>query len=354
MSIGAANLYGFVNARIRALKSDFLTVGDYERLMQSKSYEDFIKLLSGSAYGSAMNRASAGKLMYPDDLALFLAKDFADVVYNLSRSLTGKVQKFTKKYMEMFLAESLKTIVRGLHAELDRDEILRFTVPTSPDQISEYELLVNANSVNAMIDLLPYWDVKVAMLTRVHLYEEYDSTAPLEVAIEEWYLRSMLDALQGFSGADKKRVLDILEARVDLNNVVTALRGLYLNLDARVIQLSLVRFTRKSRALMDSLGTATNWRDVFARLNTTRYAQVGGRLTRLYEETNDLAEIELAVSDYVAKRVLQQMTAFPFHLGTIIGFFNLKYYEVRNIRSIAVGIERGESADTIRQMITIW
>ncbi|MCK5389948.1 MAG: V-type ATPase subunit, partial [Candidatus Thorarchaeota archaeon] len=49
-----------------------------------------------------------------------------------------------------------------------------------------------------------------------------------------------------------------------------------------------------------------------------------------------------------------QLTAFPFHLGTIIGFFSLKQYEVRNLRSIAVGIERGESAEVIRRMITIW
>ncbi len=354
MSIGAANLYGFVNARIRALKSDFLTVGDYERLMQSKDYDDYIKILSGTAYGPSMNRASSGKNLYPNELALFLAKEFAEVVYNLSRSLTGKVQKFTKKYMELFLAESIKTIVRGLHAGLDREEILRFTVPTSAEQLSEYEMLVNSPSVNAMIDSLPYWEIKVAMLTRLHLYEEYDSTAPIEVAIEEWYLRSILEALKGFSKGDKKRVLDILEARVDLHNVLATLRGLYLNLDSRVIELSLVRFTRKSRSLMESLAVSTNWRDVFNRLNTTRYAQIGGRLARLYEDTNDLAEIELAVEDYVAQRVLQQMTAFPFHLGTIIGFFNLKYYEVKNIRSIAVGIERGESADIIRQMITIW
>ena len=354
MSIGAANLYGFVNARIRALKSDFLTINDYERLMQSKDYDDFIKILSGTAYGTAMNRVASGKILYPNNLALFLAKDFAEVVYNLSRSLTGKVQKFTKKYMDMFLDESLKTIIRGIHADLDREEILRFTVPTSAEQFDQYEILANSASVSAMIDAIPYWEIRVAMLTRLHLYEEYNSTAPLEVAIEEWYLRSILDALKNFSSSDQKRVLDILEARVDLHNVVTTLRGLYLNLDPRVIELSLVRFTRKSRALMDSLVTATNWRDVFNRLNTTKYAQVGGRLYRLYEDTNDLTEIELAVEDYVAKRVLQQMTAFPFHLGTIIGFFNLKYYEVKNIRSIAVGIERGESAETIRRMITIW
>ncbi|MGY5874912.1 MAG: V-type ATPase subunit [Candidatus Thorarchaeota archaeon] len=354
MTLGAANVYGFVNARIRALKSRFLSVGDYERLLQSKSYEEFIKILSGSSYGPAMNRISPGKTLYPDDLALFLSREFAEVVYNLSRSLTGKVQDFSKTYMEMFLAESVKTILRGIHVGLDRDEILRFTVPTSPSQIEEFETLINVSSVNSMIDILPYWDIKIALLTRVPQYEEFDSTAPLEVAVEEWYLRKVMDALVDFSNDDKKRVLNILEARVDLRNVLTVLRALALGLDSRVIQMSMVRFTRKSRALMESLTTSTSWRDVFSKLNNTHYSQIGGRLQRLYEDTNDLSEVELAIEDYIAKRVLLQLTAFPFHLGTIIGFFNLKYYEVRNIRSIAVGIERGETADTIRRMITLW
>jgi vacuolar-type H+-ATPase subunit C/Vma6 len=89
-------------------------------------------------------------------------------------------------------------------------------------------------------------------------------------------------------------------------------------------------------------------------MDSTRFSQFGGRIARLYEETDDLSDVELAIEDYIAQRVKQLLTAYPFHLGTIIGFFNLKFYEIRNIRSIAVGVERGQSADNIRKMITIW
>jgi vacuolar-type H+-ATPase subunit C/Vma6 len=89
-------------------------------------------------------------------------------------------------------------------------------------------------------------------------------------------------------------------------------------------------------------------------MEATRFGQFGGRIARLYEETEDLSDVELAIEDYIVQRVKQLLTAYPFHLGTIIGFFSLKYYEVRNIRSIAVGVERGQSAENIRKMITIW
>jgi vacuolar-type H+-ATPase subunit C/Vma6 len=353
MSLRAANEYGFVNARIRGMKSRFLTIGTYENLLQTNSYQDFIKMLSGTYYGSIISKYSQTAVPSPDELGLILSQDFADVSSNLSRSLTGKVRDFADSYLDMFLAESVKSIIRGLHVGLDKDEILRFSVPTSPAQAALFQTFVDSGSVQRMIDLLPRWDLKVALLTRIPSYQEFDSTAPLEVAIEEWYLRNMLEALKEFSKTEQERVLDILESRVILRNVLTGIRATLLQLEPRVLELSLIRFSR-TREVTESIMNAKSWREVLSKLDSTRFAQLSGRLARLFEDTNDMGTVELAIEDYIAQIIKRQMTAFPFHIGTIIGFFSLKQYEIRNIRSIAVGIERGESAETIRRMITIW
>ncbi|MHA1137536.1 MAG: V-type ATPase subunit [Candidatus Thorarchaeota archaeon] len=353
MGLRSANEYGFVNARIRGMKSRFLSIGVYESLLQASSYEGFIKILSGTYYGSVIAKQSQSAIPSPDELALILSRDFADVSANLSRSLTGKIGAFTDTYLEMFYAESIKSIIRGVHVELDADEILRFSIPSSPGEANLFKTLINARSVNKLIDLLPEWDLKVALLTRLPSYQEFNSTAPLEVAVEEWYLRRMSDELLEFSKSEQKKVLDVLESRVVLRNVLTGIRATLLGLEQRVVELSLVRFPRV-RDLTDTIPSSNTWREVVAKLDNTRFAQFGGRIARMYEETDDLGDVELAIEDYIAQRIKLQLTAFPFHLGTIIGFFSLKQYEIRNLRSIAVGIERGESAETIRRMITIW
>ena len=353
MSIRSANEYGFVNARIRGMKSRFISIGVYESLIQASSYPDFIKMLSGTYYGSVIAKHSPSAVPSPDELALILSQDFVDVSASLSRSLTGKVRIFTDTFLEMFFAESIKTIIRGIHVGLDTDEILRFSVPSSSAQVSLFQTLVNASSVNAMIDLLPQWDLKVALLTRFPSYQEYDSTAPLEVAVEEWYLRKVVEALEEFSKDEQKRVLDILDSRVVLRNVLTGIRATLLGFERRALELSLVRFSR-AQSLTDAIASSNTWREVIAKLDNTRFAQFGGRIARMYEDTDDLGDVELAIEDFIAQRIKLQLTAFPFHLGTIIGFFSLKQYEMRNLRSIAVGIERGESAEVIRRMITIW
>jgi V/A-type H+-transporting ATPase subunit C len=352
MALRAATEYAYVNARIRGLKARFLTVGDYERLLQAPSYEEFIRGLSDTYYGPLIVREYPREVPTSADLGRILTKDYADVSYRLTRTLTGKVRAFTETYLDMFLAENIKSILRGLHVGLDRDEILAYLVPASPSQAQEFEILVDQGSVKRAIEVMPYWDQKIALLTRLPVYEELDSTAPLEVAIEEWYLRSVLEALKKFPRQDRERVLDVLEARVDLRNLLTMIRALALQLDARVIEMSMVRFTRK--ALMESIMTSPSWREAISKLNETRYAQLAGRLARLYEETEDISELELAIEDYIATRVKLQLTAYPFHVGTILGFFSLKRYEIRNLRSIAVGLERGMSAENIRRIITIW
>jgi vacuolar-type H+-ATPase subunit C/Vma6 len=354
MSLGAANEYGFVNARIRGLMSRYLRLDTYESLLQAKSYDEFIKALSTTTYGPIISKAHPNGIPRPDELAQILSGDFASVSHNLSRTLSGKVSEFTKAYMDMFLADSVKSMIRGINVGLDKDEILRFTVPISPRQAEQFEQLAESSTVLGFIEDLPYWDLKIALLTKVHAYEEMNSTAPLEVAAETWYLRNLLHALRGFSGEDRRKVLDVVEARVDLRNVLTLLRALALQLDSRAIDMSLVAFTGRSRALLENIRNRLTWREVLTQLESTRYGELAGRLARMYDESQNLVSVELAIEDYVAQRTRQVLSAFPFHLGTVIGFFNLKYYEVRNIRSIAVGIERGESAENIRRMITIW
>jgi len=354
MSSKAANEYGFVNARIRGMMSRFLKLDTYEALLQTRSYDDFIKLLAGTYYGPIVSKAYPSGQPTPDELALVLSEDFANVSYSLTKSLSGKVSAFAEAYMKMFLAESIKSMIRGIHVGLDKEEILRFAVPTSPEQAEEFEHLADSRSVQGFIDELPYWDLKISLLTKVHVYEEYDSTAPLEVATENWYLKNLMKALNGFTVDDQKRVLDIVEARVDLRNVLTMLRALALQLESRAIDMSLVEFTGRSKALLETIRSKPNWREVISALDSTRYRELAGRIARLYEEEQNLVSAELAIEDYIAQRVKQKMSAYPFHLGSVIGFFNLKFYEVRNIRSIAVGIERGESAENIRRMITLW
>jgi|LGOV01.1.fsa_nt_gb vacuolar-type H+-ATPase subunit C/Vma6 len=350
----ATKEFGFVNARVRGQLARSFTIADYERLLRSKDYKKFIGALRGTRYGPVISAATPAELPSPEELALVLAVDYADVSHRLTRSLSGKVRRFADTYSLVFLTEGLKTLIRGKHVGLEKSEILSFVVPTSPAQSRMFSRLLRNENVEKLIEDIPILDLKVALLTKLPAYEEFDSAVPLEVALEEWYLRKIMDSLEEFSSDDKQRIVQLLEARVDLRNAIMIMRALILGFNRRMINASIVRFTEDSQAFGDSIRQLDSWSGVLMQLRKTKHAEMASRLRRIYTNTQDLAEVELAVEDYLAQQIKKQLTGFPFHLGMVIGFFNLKYLEMRNLISIAVGLEKGEPASIIRQMITIW
>ena len=78
MISNAANEFGFVNARIRGMMSRFLRLDAYENLLQSKSYDEFIKMLAGTYYGPIISKAHPSGIPTPDELALILSGNFAE------------------------------------------------------------------------------------------------------------------------------------------------------------------------------------------------------------------------------------------------------------------------------------
>ncbi|MGY5862615.1 MAG: V-type ATPase subunit [Candidatus Thorarchaeota archaeon] len=350
----AAKEYGFVNSRVRGQLARSLRIADYERLLQSRDYKKFIGALRGTRYGAVISAATPTELPSPEELALILAVDYADVSHRLTRSLSGTVRRFAEAYALVFLIEGLKTVIRGKHVGLEKSEILSFVVPTSPGRARMFAQLLDKENVEKLIEDIPILDLKIALLTKLPAYEEFESAVPLEVALEEWYLRKVLESLEEFSDENKQRIVHLLEARVNLRNTTMMLRAQILGFNRRMIDASIVRFTEDSQAFGDSIRQRDSWGGVLMQLKKTKHPEMATRLRRIYTETQDLAEIELDVEDYLAQQIKKQLTGFPFHLGTVIGFFNLKYLEMRNLISIAVGIEKGEPASIIRQMITIW
>ena len=353
MLLWPAKEYGLINTRIRGKKTRFLTAGDFERLLQSDDFDEFINLLEATSYGSILREEFPEGVPHPDELAIILSKDFVEVISTLIKSLSGKVRSFMESYMNMVTAENLKSIIRGVYVGLDKEELLRFAVPLNPSQGEEFSKLVKAESVEELIGQIPFEDLRELLLSKIPEFDEFDSTAVFEVAIEEWYLNTVKNELEKFPKSDQQRIMGILETRVVLRNTLSILRAQELGLSSRIVRISMIHFSKRTNDLMERMLKFTTWQDVLSELSSSKYRRIGKQIHRLYEQEKDLAEVELLIEDYQAQKVKDQLRGFPFHLGIIVGFISMKFYEVRNIRSIAVGLEKRESPDEIRKMITI-
>lgn len=354
MSFMAAERYALVNVRIRAMKSRFLDSSDYDRLVQSKSYERFIDVLRTTHYRGAIDRESTTDVPGSKELTNILSKEFAECIGILSESVDDPVKSFILTYVKMPFIENLKSIIREIHGGLEERSVKEFSVPLSAAYEDFLIELGKHGTIRDMIEEIPYEDLKAALIAREPAFEEYQSTAPFEVAIEEWYLKEVQDALGDFSKDDRERVMSILEPRVDLQNVVTRLRALSLGLRSELVELSMIRFTEESRVLARNLEKTSSWNDVISILDETKYSRFADKFLQVEEDARNPYQVELGVKEYVVEQAKKQLKAFPFQLGMIVGFLTLKQYEIGNIRSLVVGIEKGISAEIMRDIIVVW
>ncbi|MBS3794830.1 MAG: V-type ATPase subunit [Candidatus Thorarchaeota archaeon] len=350
----ATKRYALVNVRVRAMKSRFLDSSDYDRLVQSKSYERFIDVLRTTHYRGAIDRESTTDVPDSKELANILSKEFAECIDILSESVTDPVKSFILTCVKRPFIENLKSIIREIHAGLEERSVKEFFVPLSDTYEDLLIELDKHGTIRDMIEKIPYEDLKEALIAREPAFEEYRSTAPFEVVVEEWYLKEVQDALGNFSKDDRERVTSILEPRVDLQNVVTRLRALSLGLRSEIVELSMIQFTEESRALARNIEKTSSWNDVISVLDETKYSRFAERFLEVEEDRRNPYHVELGIKEYVAEQAKKQLKAFPFQLGMIVGFLTLKQYEIGNIRSLAVGIEKGMSAEIMRDIIVVW
>jgi V/A-type H+-transporting ATPase subunit C len=348
-----AKEYGNINTRIRAKKAAFLGFGEIEKFLHAVDFEEFMNFLDGTSYANIIHEEAPQGVFHPDELSTILAKDLVQVVTNIKRPLRGKVRKFLEAYMEMFTAENLKTIVRGIHADMDKEEIFSFVIPLTSIQSHIFELIVEAETVKDFVEKIPYKEIKERLLLKMPLYEELNSTAPLEVTIEEWYLDIIKSALNGFPKSDQKRMTRIFETRVILRNILTMLRVFALKYDIKIAEMSMIHFNKTINYLNKRILQSTSWDELFSEIAKSKFRKIGRRIYQLYEATHDLIEVELLIDDYLAQQMKQQLSGYPFHLGIIAGFISMKHYEIKNLVSIGLGVEKGEPPDEIMKMITL-
>ena len=91
--------------------------------------------------------------------------------------------------------------------------------------------------------------------------------------------------------------------------------------------------------------------NVVAALEGTRYYQPVLGAVPEYESTGSVLPIELALDGHLVRVGKDISITQPFGIGPAIGYLSLKEMEIRNVRTLARGIESGLSADEIRSLI---
>ncbi|OPX63252.1 MULTISPECIES: ATP synthase A1 subunit C [unclassified Methanoregula] len=329
--------YGYINARMRGMKSRLLSRRSLDDLIMKPDLESLIADLENSPYREDIIEAkgrSTGIACIENALRQNFIRTFR------------KIQNFSKQepeageYIAIFLhrwdVQNIKTILRGKNIHTTNEEILECLVPAGElDEVTLKELLKQPD-VRSVIDLLATWKIRYAKPLTESFAEFWKSRdlAILECALDRYYYTDALAAVKAPT-YNNNLIRDLLALEIDVVNLRTVLRMVRDSVDPADAERYIIpggkEFDlRKLRHLL----TLPAIDDVVRALVATRYRFLS-RIPEAAIRTQKISVIEKELERYLIREGVGAFLLDPLSVASVIGYFWAKYNEITNIRIIS-------------------
>ena len=315
--------YGYINARVRGMKSKLLGSSFMQAALDGTDYRAFVATLSQSPYMRELEEAQARH----EGLAIVdsaVARNF----YNTSRSMLNFADGKPRELIGMLLLRydlgNVKTIARGKHAGKEADEIRSSLFPAGELKPVVLEEAAAAADMASAAQLLAFTHNEIggAFLKAARRYQNDNDLYALELALDKAYFKAVLKrAEHAGAPAELKRHL---QREIDATNLRTALK-----LRGRGVDHDLFVPGGKeiSQATFDAIMLDTEGSALLA-LADTSFAAVAN--------TSDLSSAEAAIRD-VLDRSAKRLAADPLDIGVVVDFLRRKEAEAAMVRLLARG-----------------
>lgn len=347
--------YAYISAKVKGMKLRLLSREAYEALLRCHDLSEVCTSLENTEY--SLEIAEARLLgIQATTLERAFIKNLFKVFTKVAEKSPSEVRAFIAVNMRKFEIENVKAILRAVRAGLRPEEAMSFVIPVPFGlQSDAYEsLLRKVGGVEDLVRRMEVTEYGPVLGDLLEDYAEKRSLLPLEAGLDRLLYGSLFSKMDKMAGRDRRIVADLLGTEVDLVNINVILRSKALRLRAedayRYVFPVFCHITEKQ------VGEAMNAQDVegaITALTVRPYAEMLSKILLDYQDTGFLTDIDVEKDHLLleASRSLRRMYLSPFHIGTILSFLNLKWFEVRNLRALVYGKEDGLPQEAIEKLL---
>jgi V/A-type H+-transporting ATPase subunit C len=342
--------YGYVNARIRGMKSHLLGPELLDSLILKPDTDAIITELEKTPYREELMKASVqhtGLACIEVALRMDIARTFHKVYTLFEEEIE---EKYARILLNRWDVHNIKTILRGKNIHEPSSEILGCLIPAG--QLDEATLveLVKQPDVRAVIDLLATWGI-IYSLPLTQQFKEYSETrdlAVMEYALDKFYFENALEAIQ--DGAYDDRIMrEMVGTEIDVTNIRSVLKMIRDRIPVEEAEEFLIPggavLDEKRLILLIKAGTI---KDAIKQLGGTPYEF----LVQVPEETfkqEKISVFEKELERFLIRKGIGGFLGDPLSIAIAIGYVWAKFTEVTNIRIIARLKMADMSEKTIRE-----
>jgi V/A-type H+-transporting ATPase subunit C len=328
--------YGYINARMRGMKSRLLTHHALDDLILQPDLESLMTYLEGTPYREDIIEAK-GKF------SGILCIEYA-LRQNFIRTFR-KIQNFVREeeaqvYIRIFLhrwdVQNIKTILRGKNIHATAEEIQSCLVPAGELDDATFSELLRQPDIRTTIDLLATWRIRYARpLTEAYpAFAKTRDLAALECALDRFYYADALLLVKA-PAYNNTLIRDILSLEIDVVNLRTVLRMVRDHVNPEDARRYLIGGGKEfDEEKLLRLLSFTTIEDVVRELRETRYRFLTD-IPESVARTQKISAIEKQLEKYLIRKGAGAFLLDPLSVASVIGYFWAKYNEITNIRIIS-------------------
>jgi V/A-type H+-transporting ATPase subunit C len=339
----------YVTARVSGRRATLFNDEDYRKLVRMGPAE-IARFMEESTYEREINELGSrfgGVDLIEYALNRNLAKQFDDVL----SWADGRLYEQIARYLRKFDAWNVKTVIRGIYADSDREEIGDDLIRAGEFDDRFLDRLVEADAIETVVEMLGDTMFGAPLAAAYADYEETGVLVPLENAVDRVYYENLLRDVRSASEGPTSMYVDYLRAEIDFRNARNALR-----LARSGAEIDPAEYFIEGGDLFTASELSQLSRSPDELVERIRESSYGDELSSALDElegASSLIEFERALEVALLEYSRSFGSVYPLSVLPAISYILSKEQEVDNIRAIARSKEAGLSPEEIERELVI-
>jgi V/A-type H+-transporting ATPase subunit C len=348
----------FVFVKAYASRGSLLSRAFLEELANSRSVDEMAAKLKTTAYGEQVTTVAGG--MSARRLESMLRSSLS--VFNYELIKYYRKPGFLQGYFERNLSWNLKVAVKGKAMGLSYEDLSDMIVLRAEELAGRRDLIVrilSASNLEQVVALLSDSDIKPYLAKAMAAYRQTRDVSMFDLYIDRYTLGKLVDVfapkkgrLRRFYGRPNAVVKSMVAADVDSFDILAILRSKWLELpESKARELLITPAFFIDAETLERMLSANTVQAAAAALSHSVYRKMIPSATTPEGLISGVEDAFYRNALIIAKRTFSTQ---PMSEPVLLGALKAKEVEVRNLSTIAFGVEVGlQPSAIIAKLITV-
>ncbi len=320
----SASVYGYSNARTKSMKTLLLGKETFRELTGCADANEIAAVLERTPYKEDLFTI----LDYSKDqlVEMALGRNLARTFTRVLHMAPAEGKHIVAALLRKWDVHNIKTILLAKHLKLSREEIEPFLVVAGGMQQADLDLLMQAKTVEEVVDSLSSTEYGRALTEKVGEYKKANDTTPLLQALETTHFEILNRAIRD---ADLT-LRSLVKAEIDAKNVMLFARARQGQMEEKKAKELAIPGGSISR---EKLGQFLSGKSPTEAIKAT-FPGVFGKEAGDKIRSGSLTELEMALDNALAEKAISALRRSVLSVGAIAGYLYLKEQETANVRKI--------------------